>query len=99
MDPAAYTQIATIVAGVLAIIWHQQRNTDKLRAEMRGDRSDHRAEFSQVRAEIGEVRTEVAQVSQRVARIEGALGVGVPAESAPPTEAAPAQPEAAGSVG
>lgn len=90
MDPAAYTQIATIVVVVLAIIWHQQRGNDKLRTEFR-------AEIAQVRAEIGEIRTEVAQLGRRVARIEGALGI--PAQAAPVAVGAPAQPEAAGSTG
>ncbi len=47
----------TIVLAVLAIIWHQQRVTHKLR-----ERLD--------------------KVEQRLARIEGFLGIGVPAAAA-----------------
>ncbi|WP_420621988.1 hypothetical protein [Candidatus Poriferisodalis sp.] len=65
MDPAAYVQIASILLGVLAIVWHQQRSLDK-------------------------VRTEVAQLGQRLARIEGFLGIGVPAEASQRTPGAAA---------
>ncbi|WP_420445383.1 hypothetical protein [Candidatus Poriferisodalis sp.] len=34
MDPAEYVQIASIVLGVLAIVWHQQRSLDKVRTEV-----------------------------------------------------------------
>ncbi len=57
MDLNAVTQIVTVALAVLAIIWHQQRITDKLR-----DRLD--------------------SVEQRLARIEGFLGVGMPAAAA-----------------
>ena len=57
MDLNAVTQIVTVVLAVLAIIWHQQRTTDKLR-----DRLDN--------------------VAQRLARIEGLLGIGMPAAAA-----------------
>lgn len=54
MDIGTVSQIVTIVLAVLAIIWHQQRVTDKLR-----ERLD--------------------KVEQRLARIEGFLGIGMPA--------------------
>ena len=54
MDIGAISQLVTVVLAVLAIIWHQQRTTDKLR-----DRLD--------------------TVEQRLARIEGFLGIGMPA--------------------
>ena len=54
MDINTVSQIVTAALAVLAIIWHQQRSTDKLR-----DRLD--------------------KVEQRLARIEGFLGIGMPA--------------------
>ena len=57
MDVGAISQFVTLVLAVLAIIWHQQRITDKLR-----DRLD--------------------SVEQRLARIEGFLGMGMPAAAA-----------------
>ena len=57
MDIGTVWQIVTIVLAVLAIIWHQQRVTHKLR-----ERLD--------------------KVEQRLARIEGFLGIGVPAAAA-----------------
>ena len=57
MDLNAVTQIVTVALAVVAIIWHQQRITDRLR-----DRLD--------------------SVEQRLARIEGFLGVGMPAAAA-----------------
>lgn len=54
MDIGTVSQIVTIVLAVLAIIWHQQRVTDKLR-----ERLD--------------------KMEQRLARIEGFLGIGMPA--------------------
>ncbi|WP_420443207.1 hypothetical protein [Candidatus Poriferisodalis sp.] len=79
MTAAALAQIATMVLAALAIVWHQQRSTDK------------------VRAEVGAVRIEVALNGQRLARIEGYLGIGMPADAAagaagsaglPPSQAA-----------
>lgn len=57
MDINTVSQIVTVVLAVLAIIWHQQRTTDKLR-----ERLDH--------------------MEQRLARIEGFLGIGMPAAAA-----------------
>lgn len=54
MEVSTVSQIVTVAVAVLAIIWHQQRATDKLR-----DRLD--------------------AVEQRLARIEGFLGIGMPA--------------------
>ena len=64
MTAAALAQIATMVLAALAIVWHQQRSTEK------------------VRAEVGAVRIEVALNGQRLARIEGYLGIGMPADAA-----------------
>ena len=54
MDANTVTQMVTVALAVLAIIWHQQRSTDKLR-----DRLD--------------------SVERRLSRIEGFLGIGIPA--------------------
>ena len=64
MDLNAVTQIVTVVLAVLAIIWHQQRITDRLR-----DRLD--------------------SMEQRLARIEGFLGIGMPAATASEAPGAP----------
>ncbi len=69
------TQVISAAVAVLAIVWHQQRSTERLRAEMR-------AEFTAVRAEIGEVRVDVKDGRERLARIEGFLGIGIPVEAA-----------------
>ncbi len=57
MDIGAVSQIVTVVLAALAIIWHQQRVTDKLRDRL-------------------------VSVEQRLARIEGFLGIGMPAAAA-----------------
>lgn len=62
------TQVISMAVAVLAIVWHQQRSTDRLRAEMR--------------SEIGALRADVSDVRERLARIEGYLGIGIPAEAA-----------------
>ena len=77
------TQVISMAVAVLAIVWHQQRSTERLRTEMR-------TEFAAVRTEIAAVRTELNEVRERVARIEGFLRIGIP------TEAATAQGAAAG---
>ena len=57
MDANTVTQMVTVALAVLAIIWHQQRTTDKLRDRLDG-------------------------VERRLSRIEGFLGVGMPATAA-----------------
>ena len=57
MDIGTVSQIVTVVLAVLAIIWHQQRITDKLRKRL-------------------------DKVEQRLARIEGFLGISMPAATA-----------------
>lgn len=72
-----------MVLAAVAIVWHQQRSIDKLRAEMR--------------EEFASLRAEVAGNGQRLARIEGYLGIGMPSEAAAAAagaalvESAPAQ--------
>ena len=61
-------QAVTLILAVLAIIWHQQRTSEKLRDD-----------FTQANDRL---RDEVAANGQRLARIEGFLGVGMPPEVA-----------------
>ena len=86
MDGGTIAQLATLVLAVMAIIWHQQRSIDKLR-------DDFNAANRELRGAIDRLRDGVAENGQRLARIEGYLGIGIPAEAA----AAPgaAQPPAA----
>ena len=65
MDANTVTQIVTVALAVLAIIWHQQRSVDKLRGDF--DRA------------IDKLRDGLSEVKERLARIEGFLGIGVPA--------------------
>lgn len=65
MSIEVIAQMATVALAVLAIIWHQQRSTDKLRDD-----------FSQA---TDKLQTELAANGQRLARIEGFLGIGMPA--------------------
>ena len=68
MDINTVSQIVTVVLAVLAIIWHQQRSTDKLRDDF---------ERSTDKLRIG-----LDEVKQRLSRIEGFLGIGMPATPA-----------------
>ena len=68
MDANTVSQMVTVALAVLAIIWNQQRSTDKLR-----DRLD---------ASDGEHRASLDEVKQRLSRIEGFLGIGMPAAAA-----------------
>ncbi len=61
-------QFVTLVAGIVGIIWYQQRSISALRTELR--------------EEIRELRADVADIKERLARIEGFLGIGMPAEAA-----------------
>ena len=65
MDIGTVSQIVTVALAVLAIIWHQQRSTDKLR-------SDFERAHDKLRDGLDEVK-------QRLSRIEGFLGIGMPA--------------------
>ena len=71
MDANTVTQMVTVVLAVLAIIWHQQRTIDKLRGDF------ERA--------VDKLRDSLGEVKERLARIEGFLGIGMPA--APASEA------------
>lgn len=73
------TQVISVAVAVLAIVWHQQRSTERLRTEFRSEiaalREEMRSEFAVLRAEISDAR-------ERLARIEGYLGIGIPTEAA-----------------
>ncbi|MCY4518183.1 MAG: hypothetical protein OXB99_13210 [Acidimicrobiaceae bacterium] len=75
MDAVILTQVISMAVAVLAIVWHQQRSTERLRIEMR-------AEIGALRTEIGALRTDVNEIRERLARIEGYLGIGMPTEAA-----------------
>ena len=76
MSIDAIAQVVTVLVGVLGIIWHQQRSTEKLH-----DKFD-------------KLRDVVVDNGQRLARIEGFLGIGMPAAAGPAAGAAatPATP-------
>ncbi|WP_420623724.1 hypothetical protein [Candidatus Poriferisodalis sp.] len=93
MELSALAQVGTMVLAALAIVWHQQRSSDKLRDDMsaqitgirdelRGELGGVRGEISGVRGELGTVRSIVVENGQRLARIEGYLGIGMPSEAA-----------------
>ena len=65
------SQIVTVALAVLAIIWNQQRATDKLRDRLDASDREHRAADGEQREVLGEVK-------ERLARIEGFLGIGTP---------------------
>ena len=76
MDLNTATQIVTLVLAVLAIIWHQQRTSDKLSDRLDASDREHRAGLTEVRATLAEVK-------ERLARIEGFLGIGMPKSAGP----------------
>ena len=64
MDAHTVSQMVTVALAVLAIIWHQQRSTDKLRDKLDASDREHRAGLG--------------EVNERLARIEGFLRIGMP---------------------
>ena len=68
MDLNTVTQIVTVALAVLAIIWNQQRTTDKLRDRLDASDREHRVGLDEVK--------------QRLSRIEGFLGIGMPTTAA-----------------
>ena len=71
MEVSTVSQIVTVAVAVLAIIWNQQRTTDKLRDRLDASDGEHRAADGEQREVLGEVK-------ERLARIEGFLGIGTP---------------------
>ena len=78
----------TLVLAVLAIIWHQQRTTEKLRDDFTQSNDRLRDDLAQSNERLRDdfaqsndrLRDEIAANGQRLARIEGFLGVGMPPE-------------------
>ncbi|MCY3962093.1 MAG: hypothetical protein OXG34_10595 [bacterium] len=75
MSIEVIAQMATMALAVLAIIWHQQRSTDKLRDDFSQATDKLRDDFSQA---TDKLQTELVANGQRLARIEGFLGIGMP---------------------
>ena len=71
MELDAVVQLATVLVAALAIVWHQQHNTDKLREDLNAANHQHREDLNKLREGITEN-------GQRLARIEGFLGIGIP---------------------
>ena len=71
VDVNSDSQLVTVALAVLAIIWNQQRSTDKLRDRPDASDREHRAAIDKLRDGLGEVK-------ERVVRIEGFLGIGTP---------------------
>ena len=61
-------QLVTVALAVFAIIWNQQRTTDKLRHRLDASDREHRVGLDEVK--------------QRLSRIEGFLGIGMPVTAA-----------------
>ena len=84
-------QVLTVALGVLAIIWHQQRTTEKLRDSTNQAIGELRDGTNQAIGKlrdgtnqaIGKLGAEVAANGQRLARIEGFLGIGMSEATAP----------------
>ena len=79
MSVEVAVQAVTLVLAVLAIIWHQQRTSEKLRDDFTRANNRLRDDFTQANNRL---RDEVVANGQRLARIEGFLGVGMPTEVA-----------------
>ena len=73
-------QAVTLVLAVLAIIWHQQRTTEKLRDDFTQANDRLRNEIAANGQRITNLHSELTANGQRLARIEGFLGVGMPPE-------------------
>ena len=79
-------QTVTLALTVLAIIWHQQRTTEKLRDDLNRANKELRDDFNrankELRDDFGELGRDVAENGMKLARIEGFLGIGIPPEAA-----------------
>ncbi|MDE0115403.1 MAG: hypothetical protein OXT07_02105 [bacterium] len=90
MSVEVAVQAVTLVLAVLAIIWHQQRTSEKLRDDFTRANNRLRDDFTQANNRLRDdftqannrLRDEVVANGQRLARIEGFLGVGMPTEVA-----------------
>ena len=94
MEADAIAQLVTLLMVGLGIVWHQQRSTDKLRAEFQTAIRSLREEFQtanrQLRQDHDKLREAIAQIGQRLARIEGFMGIGIPSA---PDESTGAEPD------
>ena len=84
MDINTVTQALTVALAVLAIIWHQQRSIDKLRADFERAHDKLRADFERAHDKL---RDGLGEVRERLARIEGFLGIGTPTPPHPDSTA------------
>ncbi|WP_428120137.1 hypothetical protein [Candidatus Poriferisodalis sp.] len=82
MELSALAQVGTMVLAAMAIVWHQQRSNDKLRDDVRNEIGGIRNETGGIRNELAVVHSVATENGQRLARIEGYLGIGMPAEAA-----------------
>ena len=89
MELDAVVQLVTVLVAALAIVWHQQHNTDKLREDfniLRGDSNaahqQHRQDLNKLREDSNaanhQLREGINENGQRLARIESFLGIGMP---------------------
>ena len=94
MEADAIAQLVTLLTVGIAIVWHQQRSTDKLREDFQTAIRSLREEFQtanrQLRQDHDRLREAIAQIGQRLARIEGFMGIGIPSG---PDESTGAEPD------
>ena len=93
MELDAVVQLVTVLVAALAIVWHQQHNTDKLREDfnaanhqhredLKAANHQHREDFNKLREDSNaanhQLREGITENGQRLARIEGFLGISIP---------------------
>ena len=82
MELDAVVQLVTVLVAALAIVWHQQHNTDKLREDLNAANHQHREDLNKLREDSNaanhQLREGITENGQRLARIEGFLGIGIP---------------------
>ena len=82
MELDAVVQLVTVLVAALAIVWHQQHNTDKLREDFNAANQQHREDLNKLREDSNAANHQlcagITENGQRLARIEGFLGIGIP---------------------
>ena len=78
MELDAVVQLVTVLVAALAIVWHQQHNTDKLREDLNTLRQDFNVANHQHREDFNKLREGITENGQRLARVEGFLAIGMP---------------------
>ena len=82
MELDAVVQLVTVLVAALAIVWHQQHNTDKLREDFNVANHQHREDLNKLREDSNaanhQLREGITENGQRLARIEGFLGISIP---------------------